>query len=1371
MQNMGRGIMFKTKNCGSNLYFRKGLGVIVLILLLLPNLVLINNFLVEMRFGNGSIDNAPNYTNINAFSDNNFKDDNNRNTYSYNPNYKADNNNTYSYQDSVNAGHSLKSSDVAGSDMYSEQLSAFIAGRHSLIKQSFVTNDTNIFQNFDYNDPAFLECSVVIAASNGITPEIYPDPLADELFGISGALTYNALFGFLYYNSSYSSNITFIERSQRAIDIIQETFNIKLFMLDNQNSSYFYPFIGIYPNWNTMLYILTNNIPMDGYWKALNKDRLTSNDYLNAHHISSILMMLDSPLLLSNGVNITHDYFNWDINDINYPFLHALDLTNIFNSLISLLGATSTGNNSSSSSSSSDYLSLLGGLSISSFLEGNNKFLSLVLEYEGDDNKAFESTGENTYKFDLFKALDYDVQTQGQLAPSQKIFIQPLGAFLTELDCSILSGKVIEYYPTELNFSDYLIKQIETIMFLMGQNFNATLIENYSMGILWQSNGSLTQTAITLQDSKQPQNPINLLKITSTPWIALLPMGLVNPIDDFWVQYIVNNSEPLLQIHKEFELTSLEEGTYNLNISVKNVGNETAWGLDLGGTMFDVSMIPIPGWVNTFISLLYPNEDPNKVLGLDQNPRFFLVDSYGNGIYDKYYPDINNPNALTLYSPQLASDIMDPANDPLFASLGINYQTRQNFANSLTNPQSVMNPANWQLAPGESFNYSLNGLSFLNQYRFTDFYTFNYSITPGVLEPYVQYGYEVGGTNRSYGQQFDSYYWKLHSIDISDKNLLQVYFTFRNNSIIEFNASHIDRVHLKSDFKTNLIGNANQIFNNFSIEFYNYSAGDYGEFQAVPTRYLTITNTSIDFNAYISPLDYFNEDLNYTSVFKITIETPQPLEWDINCINLTIADRNITQIKLNSAIVSYSNFAGINKYSIKSSDNLFTTDYAPMIQTKISMDKNYGTPGEIRKFMLNLTNTGQISAANINITLPIPGKIYDPGNFTLVNNSLMFHISNMATATSMNNLYFKFYLPNSELISNIYIEYDSQNKIYQNKSDYNIKLSQIFVSAPVNYNWNGKKPYLDVIKLNYTSDFPNADKPSGKAPEVDDNISVVLDVYNIGTTNINNLYIALPKYVPGLNVTSGDILYLSSLDSGLKGTLNFQLKKTDWQGYYLPGIFLISGNTSRTLRFANNRPLILGYINISIYKTFSDYDIERNNIVRVTINITNSGNLMIKNVTISDIEGFPAEGFDLINGTINFLIPQLRPGDSINYTYCLIAKKQGSFEINAASAKYYYLYKNIYMGNGFTIKIRNNWLQNGFYLLGPAIGGIILTILLYWWKHRYDIEAAEFDRREEIMFGEDYRTFSWDKFIIEEHLEELTRTGKVSLERKKEEVY
>ena len=70
---------------------------------------------------------------------------------------------------SISESSSMHISDIAGSDLYAEQINAFVAGNKSIIKQSLFTNDTSILSRFDTRDPAFYRCNVLFSASNGIT--------------------------------------------------------------------------------------------------------------------------------------------------------------------------------------------------------------------------------------------------------------------------------------------------------------------------------------------------------------------------------------------------------------------------------------------------------------------------------------------------------------------------------------------------------------------------------------------------------------------------------------------------------------------------------------------------------------------------------------------------------------------------------------------------------------------------------------------------------------------------------------------------------------------------------------------------------------------------------------------------------------------------------------------------------------------------------------------------------------------------------------------------------------------------------------------------------------------------------------------------
>ena len=127
------------------------------------------------------------------------------------------------------------------------------------------------------------------------------------------------------------------------------------------------------------------------------------------------------------------------------------------------------------------------------------------------------------------------------------------------------------------------------------------------------------------------------------------------------------------------------------------------------------------------------------------------------------------------------------------------------------------------------------------------------------------------------------------------------------------------------------------------------------------------------------------------------------------------------------------------------------------------------------------------------------------------------------------------------------------------------------------------------------------------------------------------------------------------------------------------------------------------------------------------------------------------------------------PGESYLHSYVLKFKYQGIFQITATTIEYEYFEIKTFSSNNLTIKVRNAWIFDVFSILIPSLSGIFVITGLYWWKNRYDREAIEFQRREELMFGMDFRSVAWDKFTIEEHLKGIIDGKKISSKRRREE--
>ena len=123
-----------------------------------------------------------------------------------------------------------KTSDISGNELYGEQILVQVAGNHSLIQQSYITNDTNIFEELDLSDPAFFGSSFMIQVSNGIKAEMDPSIYSSNKVTKINT-TYQSMTGFLFYNNQ--SNYDRIQmRKERAIDIFKNIFEMD-FILSN----------------------------------------------------------------------------------------------------------------------------------------------------------------------------------------------------------------------------------------------------------------------------------------------------------------------------------------------------------------------------------------------------------------------------------------------------------------------------------------------------------------------------------------------------------------------------------------------------------------------------------------------------------------------------------------------------------------------------------------------------------------------------------------------------------------------------------------------------------------------------------------------------------------------------------------------------------------------------------------------------------------------------------------------------------------------------------------------------------------------------------------------------------------------------------
>jgi len=1230
-----------------------------------------------------------------------------------------------------------KISDVSGSEMYSEQLSAYIVGNASIIKQGYITNDSNILKGFDFNDPAFIQCSVLIASSNGITPQMFPSPFSESAFGSEKFLTYDCFYGFLYYESATASDSTIAGRAERALSIIENLFNIQLFMTETFSKSRFYPFFGFYPNWNDLFEVIINNAPQDGYWGAIDTERLLSESYITQKHISSYILMLDSVEVFTSGFDFPEGFEKFNIDYITTSFADLSAISNVFSGVFELLNFTS---------------GIFTMFDTSELLSSDSKFITTILQYEGMD-EGIQKLSENEYSFDLIRALHYNVLEKGPLSPSKKIYISLIGALLTEIDISIFSADILSFTPLYYNFSRYILDSIVEAAFLLGQNIDISIISNYSLRTFWRSNDAVNRIVTNLYDHATLENPINLLTTLSLTGLPLIPTGILEPIEEFNIEYAINSTEPVLRIEKNYRFSSFDTGEYELDITVTNVGEIPAWGKKIEFPVLNQTFLPIPEVITDFIDMQY-GMTPEEFLIPDEAPRFIFIDSLGVGIYDHLYPTITNLTQLTFYNPQFAEDILDPIHDDFFNASGVTQEERELLAQLFNQSDSIFNEENWKLDPGEIITYTLGGLTIEPLYNFSSFYDFNFTITGDGLEPYLSYGQILPPSEPLNATTADGTTLDIVSEQIGQDYLIQIYFSFKNTSVIDFYNFSLDQIKLLCQFSSNI---ELSMDTQFSLEFYNSTKMD---FDIIPNSSYSTNNTRIEFTTASHIMDYTDSLKNYQSVFKLTFITNSSQILSIDQIIMQFLDRDLETIMQSPAQVAYTTYTGHNTYFIDSNPIPSVSDSAPILVVFAELDHHNSTIGMINTYNLTIRNIGDLRADDVNITIKAPGIVANSGNFSLIDGYLKSNLSSIDVGITIQNFTFSFYTPNSNNLPLAYVDYNHPitllNSTHPNYTSYT---NDLFLSAPIDC--ITRFPFQYVLKFYYNCNYTNAHTSWGIAPQVGDIVRLELIVENISPITLSDLDCYVPDNVIGLQRLDNSIAEFTTLEPYLNQSFFTDINKTYWDSILFPGIDTINSSQKYSIQIAKKCPLILAYKSLKIEKSFSDYDGNHNSIIIVQINVTNTGNLELYDITVVDFAGYPKEGFSLVSGTADKMISKIAPNQTYIHTYFLKLNKQGTYIIVPASITYNYIIKQIALSNTFVAKIRNHWIVNSFYVIIPSLVAGIATGLIYWSKKRYDIEAAEFSRREELMFGHDFRSVSWNKRTLQEDLIQIDNNEKM----------
>ncbi|MFW9949634.1 MAG: hypothetical protein ACFFKA_05860, partial [Candidatus Thorarchaeota archaeon] len=1057
---------------------------------------------------------------------------------------------------------SIQNSDIAGSDLYAEQINAFVAGNKSVIKQSLFTNDTSILSRFDTRDPAFRKCNILFSASNGITPELFPRVLNEEGYSKQYEMSFNSFSGFLYYDEELDE-LDVQMRADRALEIIKRKFEIDLIKVDS-NNPYFFPFVGHYPDWEIYFREVTTNLPMDGYWKALNVERLTSDEYLKNHHLSSTFLLVNSLDFLDRDITKCIDQVNFNIESLDLGYLEDANIDNIFEQFTnvledysSLFGNASdiiSSNETSAQEDFSEFGNIFSGLNLSN----ESHYTSFMIQYEGISH-GIKEISENEYSFNLWDALGYKGPA---LKPSEKIYISLLGAFMSEIDINIFCTDIIDQTPQYFTLYDFLIEQIGLLLYYAEIDFDVQILKDYSFELFWVDEGGFKRNSIKPVNLNDETDVINFLHLVGFQGLSGIPTGIFNPIGTFEVTYTISNSEPNLIIMKDLIGGNASNGIYNdfsFNITAKNVGNVTACGvptpipIDLDD-VFSVIVGPLGVvlgldqdlkdaiWQVVRVEYAGQYSSIEDFFNFDEDPLIFYFDTTGAGIIDTYFPNLNNLTNLLPYHENMdhVIDLIESGNPQLMASLlaiGISLNT---LKDSFANENSIWNDENWFLEPGELLKYTYENFSIGDIDSFSSFYSYNFTIKevfPSL--PSIISGTSIEDTTPQMALSTDNQAWMIESEQTYvDQHELEVQFLFQNSSNIDLHNNSLDRVSFLINYT-----DSNNLLN---FEVFNYSSEEFQEL----TPYIseTINNSAtFTFVKNRGTLEWLfdpNTRSNHTILFKLKGISNNPFNVSINDLDVEFYYRDVNEYLVLGSRVIYTSPSGFVEYvRTSNSISLSTTNMASIVAYAYLESYN-SYVGESNRYTIIVRNIGSSLAKNINISMVIPGIIHDPINFTIENEILKHNLAELPSLEEI-QLEFSFYVPNSAIISHALVNY-SNTEVIQNLNSTHLEThpNEVYFSAPIDY--LDRLPLVKTIEICYNS--------SNLAPSLDEELNLSIYVKNKGFEgfNVQNLTFSLNDKYGGLVPINNSLLMAPLIAYNAVEVLTLTLKKIEWRGYYYP---------------------------------------------------------------------------------------------------------------------------------------------------------------------------------------------------------------------------
>jgi len=553
-----------------------------------------------------------------------------------------------------------------------------------------------------------------------------------------------------------------------------------------------------------------------------------------------------------------------------------------------------------------------------------------------------------------------------------------------------------------------------------------------------------------------------------------------------------------------------------------------------------------------------------------------------------------------------------------------------------------------------------------------------------------------------------------------DHHEIEIQFLFQNTTDIDLINNSLDRV--------SIIINFTDPSNVLEFEVFNFSTEEFQNMSAYLTS--TVNNTStFSFIKNQGTLEWLFDPTtrdNHTIILKIKGISTNLFNISINDLDVELYYRDVNEYKALGSRVFYTSLRGKVEY-IRTSNSISLSTYNMASIVSYSYLTSYiSKVGEINTFTLVFKNIGSDFAKNINISILIPGIIYDPINFIIEENYLKYNIAELAPYAEK-QVSFSFYVPNTAVISSTNISYSTLEHVQNlNSTILETHPNQVCFSAPIDY--LTRFPYIKTIEIYFNA--------SNLAPSIGEELNLSVYVKNNGLEgfNIQNLVISMNDQFGDLARIDSEDLILAEIGFNETKSFNITLIKRDWKGYFYPSINYVEISEKNVVQIASSEPLILGRINFSIIKSVNKNQVEIGDIITVEINVKNVGTICAKNISINDIISFTEIEFNLISGILINTISCLQPGENITFSYKIQAITQAVLKLKSASIEYYYLLKSKDTSNLVEVKVVIPEVIQIFFILGPMLISLTVLTIFIWKTKKYKTKKYELQRNELMLF-------------------------------------